>query len=138
VVCPIPFSPMWVMRFPRTCISGKHASYVSVEPPTMIESVPLAAPSEPPETGASTQAAPTSAARAANRCVDRRAGGLYRLQHDTDRGVDPTELEGCKRRKIDPGYASWVQRSERGSCGLFDQADIIGFEPAESGHRSAF
>ena len=53
-ICPQPTGPMRVTRPPMTCSTGCARSKSSSEPPHMIVSVPLTAPSDPPDTGAST------------------------------------------------------------------------------------
>ena len=66
VAWPDPTGPMWVMELPIAASTGRARSTSASEPPTMIVSVPFWAPSEPPETGASTSATPRSARRSAS------------------------------------------------------------------------
>ena len=60
-ICPAPWSPTWVMAWPMASRTGRARSNCSASPPTMMLSVPRAAPSLPPLTGASSMWAPFSA-----------------------------------------------------------------------------
>src|SRR3990172_3730724 len=62
---PAPVPPMWMMRLPMAASTGRARSRAASEPPTMIESVASLAPPSPPDTGASSRSAPTSAQRSA-------------------------------------------------------------------------
>ncbi len=63
--CPAPAGPQSTAREPITSSSGRIASKASAGPPAMKVSVPAAAPTVPPETGASIAARPAAAASAA-------------------------------------------------------------------------
>src|SRR3990172_1681548 len=65
VACPAPTGPMWVIVRPIAARIGLARSTSASVPPTMIVRVPCSAPSEPPETGASTKPTPPAASRAA-------------------------------------------------------------------------
>ena len=43
-VCPAPWTPTWVMRWPMACNTGIARANASALPPTMMLSVPFAAP----------------------------------------------------------------------------------------------
>src|SRR3989304_5777514 len=65
VACPAPTGPMCVIVRPIAARIGLARSTSASVPPTMIVRVPCSAPSEPPETGASTKPTPPAASRAA-------------------------------------------------------------------------
>src|SRR3990172_5780946 len=65
VACPAPTGPMCVIVRPIAARIGRARSTSASVPPTMIVRVPCSAPSEPPETGASTKPTPPAASRAA-------------------------------------------------------------------------
>ncbi len=64
--CPCPDGPMCVTRLPIAWNTGSARSNGAASPPTMIVRVPAMAPASPPETGASSQEAPSDAARSAS------------------------------------------------------------------------
>src|SRR5690348_14713800 len=62
---PAPLGPRWVMRLPIASRIGRARATSSSRPPQKIVSVPFCAPSDPPDTGASTMPMPRSASFAA-------------------------------------------------------------------------
>ena len=63
--CPAPLSPAWKMFLPMASSTGLALSKPASGPPTINVRVPALAPPTPPETGASSQVMPRSAAAAA-------------------------------------------------------------------------
>ncbi|MEJ2288763.1 MAG: hypothetical protein P8Y02_08995, partial [Deinococcales bacterium] len=76
VTWPLPTGPTCVTVVPSTSSTLRTRSRTASSPPTMIESVPFAAPSLPPETGASSMATPWSSSAAA---ISRVVAGLMVL-----------------------------------------------------------
>ena len=73
LVCwPAPAGPWCTIVLPIRSSSGRTRANASASPPTMIDSVPLRAPTSPPDTGASSAARPASLARAGD--LDRERG----------------------------------------------------------------
>ena len=66
---PLPAGPKWVIVLPIAARTGWARSTSAGSPPTKIVSVAFLAPSDPPETGASTNPTPRSRRRAANPAV---------------------------------------------------------------------
>eukprot|EP01139_Manchomonas_bermudensis_P006200 Amastigsp_a176671_8.p2 type:complete len:133 gc:universal Amastigsp_a176671_8:318-716(+) len=67
VCCPAPGGPMCTMFLPTHWNTGRTASKTCRSPPTMIESRASRAPTSPPDTGASSECTPRSAAALAIR-----------------------------------------------------------------------
>ena len=66
---PVPGPPTWKIFFPRRARIGRARSRSAASPPTMIDSVASTAPRTPPETGASSIAAPRACTSLASRRV---------------------------------------------------------------------
>ncbi len=66
---PLPAGPKWLIVEPMAASTGRARSTSPASPPTKMVSVAFLAPSEPPETGASTMPIPRSRRRAANAVV---------------------------------------------------------------------
>ncbi len=91
--CPAPLAPQWASVPPRTSRTGRARARSSAAPPTMIASVPAAAPAAPPLTGrvdlaASPAARPHPAPRRLRRPRAARRGG-------DERRADSPPAGGC-------------------------------------------
>jgi hypothetical protein len=64
---PLPTAPTWITLVPMAASAGRASSTSPALPPTMMARVPSLAPVTPPETGASMNRRPRSAAAAATR-----------------------------------------------------------------------
>ena len=79
--CPAPAPPCRTHFEPIAFQQGSSRSTVVASPPIMIESVPLRAPTSPPETGASIAVTPRSAAARGDLLGQRRLAGGHVDQH---------------------------------------------------------
>ena len=104
-VAPRPPVPGARPSLPMRSSSGRARANASTSPPTMIDSVPLRAPTSPPDTGASSAATPTSRRALgdlhrergpAGRHVDEQGAGRERAEHAVGRARPPRPRAGSR------------------------------------------